>query len=128
VGLTATKPPLEVFDFDPTVTHPHFPHNDLGAAFSPNGHRMVFASDRNVDPPVCCDTDMVVMNADGTAQTVRDLGLTAPHDFAWGTAPLISAKSPIVGPLPQGRGMRRPAVCRFLPATLSPCKAGSFGN
>jgi TolB protein len=74
------------------LTHPTFPHNDIHFTYSPDGQQMVFASDRDGDP-VCCDAGMFVMNADGSGQTLVDLGLPAPHDFSWGTAPLLSASA-----------------------------------
>jgi Tol biopolymer transport system component len=74
------------------LTSQPFPHSDLQFQYSPDGSKIVFASDRATD---CCKdlfflTQMFVMNADGSGQTAVDTGTPAPHDFAWGTAPAIT--------------------------------------
>jgi TolB protein len=104
------------------LTHPAFPHNDFQFTLSPDGRRIVFASDRDGDP-TCCDSEMFVMNADGSGQTLLDLGLPAPHDFSWGTAPLLPSRARIqpVSRIPaavlDGRGR-----CAAAPTWLRPLR------
>jgi len=117
-----------VMDADGTdpvrLTSSPFPHNDMQLTFSPDGQRMVFWSDRNIDPRQGGNVDMFVMNADGTGQQTVDLPLSGPRDFSWGTAPLSTATSPATSPPSARSSARVPSDCRFIPqpvATRSRC-------
>jgi Tol biopolymer transport system component len=85
-----------VMDADGTnvarLTDTPFPNNDTHLTYSPDGTQIVFASDRDAEP-TCppCTTDMFIMDADGSNETMVDLAVEAPHDFSWGTAPLLSS-------------------------------------
>lgn len=103
------------------LTTQAFPHSDSQFQYSPDGTRMVFASDRNV--PCCSDlfvtSDLFVMNADGTDQTLIETGLTAVHDFAWGTAPttVTTATAPTTDRVGAALSRSRLAArCSALPA------------
>jgi TolB protein len=99
------------------LTDTSFPHNDFQFQYSPNGNRMVFASDRALEP-VCCDTDMFIMHADGSGQHRLNIGLPAPRDFSWGTAPLLSAASvPNVASISE-RSRPTGGRCSLVPSAL----------
>ena len=68
------------------LTRPGFPNNDGNPNASPNGHRIVFSSDRRY-PDVCC-TDLYVMRSDGSALHQVPTGdLAGVVDPDWGSAP-----------------------------------------
>jgi Tol biopolymer transport system component len=70
------------------LTHPPYPHADTEPAYSPNGRRVVFESDRRYDD-FCC-SDLFTVSARGGH--VRRVHL--PFDASqarWGTAPLQSS-------------------------------------
>jgi hypothetical protein len=103
------------------LTNPTFPHNDVHFIYSPDGRRMVFASDRDNDiEELCCDTDAFTMSADGTQQAILHTGLPAPHDFSWGTAaPIAGAEAPATSRMSAGMiGSRLAARCHLVPRRL----------
>ena len=102
------------------LTTTAFLHNDVNFTYSPDGTRMVFASDRNFDD-LCC-TDVFVMNADGTQQTLLAIGLPAPHDFSWGSAaPIASASGWTFPSMPAKQVSSRVAAarCSVVPWSLT---------
>jgi Tol biopolymer transport system component len=111
------------------LTSARFPYDDFQVAYSPDGNRMVFGSNRRYSD-VCC-TDMFVMKANGTQQTLIDTGLLGVEDFDWGSAPPIAADSvpaftaPAVSP--SEAAARLAARCRMLPKPLrvTPLCAGT---
>jgi Tol biopolymer transport system component len=102
------------------LTSDGFPYDDFQAAFSPDGTRMVFGSNRRYSD-LCC-TDLFVMKANGTQQTFIDTGLLGAEDFDWGSAPPIAADAvpaftaPVVSPSEAAE--RLAARCRMLPRPL----------
>jgi len=67
------------------LTHTTYPLNSSDPAYSPSGTRIAFTSNRN-HPDRCC-TDLYVMSADGTHQTLVLTGLTDVGHVAWGRQP-----------------------------------------
>jgi Tol biopolymer transport system component len=107
------------------LTTTPFPHNDYQLMYSPDGTQLVFASDRNLES-ICCDTQMFVMNADGTNQTPVDVGgLPSPHDFSWGTAPLLTGRAASTPRIDlESSATRVVARCSFLPGALRKAVCG----
>jgi TolB protein len=101
------------------LTNTPFPHNDIHFTYSPDGTRIVFASDQAFEP-VCCATDMVVMDANGTNQTPLETGLPAPHDFSWGTAPPLPADQPAAIRAMAPRKVRSKVAARCSSTVLGP--------
>jgi Tol biopolymer transport system component len=71
------------------LTHPDYPHGDFVPAYSPEGDRILFASDRNY-PDFCCN-DLFAIDPDGGDQQFFDVGLPDEGLVGadWGTAPLL---------------------------------------
>jgi Tol biopolymer transport system component len=69
------------------LTYPPFPHNDVYPQYSPDGKKVVFASDRNY-PDGCC-LDLFVMNADGTGAALVPTGQTGVV-FPWWAPVVVS--------------------------------------
>jgi Tol biopolymer transport system component len=71
------------------VTPDRFPHGDFQPAYSPEGDRIVFGSDRNY-PDYCCN-DLFVIDPSGAGEQPLNVGLSDAGlvDPDWGTSPLI---------------------------------------
>jgi len=69
-----------------------WPTNNFGSAYSPGGGQIAFSSDRR-HPDLCCE-ELFVMRADGTRQHLVNTGIEGVVDVAWGSAPLVQARSP----------------------------------
>jgi hypothetical protein len=67
------------------LTHPPFPHSDTWPAYSPNGAKVIFQSDRGYDD-FCCD-DLFIVSASGGSVTQVQLPFDA-YEPRWGTAPI----------------------------------------
>lgn len=67
------------------ITHPPFPHADGWPAYSPNGRKIVFVSDRRYDD-FCCADLFTVSATGGSVQRIH-LPFDA-YEPAWGTAPI----------------------------------------
>jgi Tol biopolymer transport system component len=70
------------------ITRDRFPHSDAVPAYSPQGDRIVFSSDRNYSDACCLD--LFAINPTGGGEHLIDTGLSGAGilDPAWGTAPL----------------------------------------
>jgi Tol biopolymer transport system component len=100
------------------LTSSTFPNNDVQSAYAPQGNRIVFDSDRRYSD-FCC-SDLFVMRTNGNGETFIDTGLTGVENPAWGTAPLVDARSGAatsVGFTPAGSRTSGgdSAWCRVLP-------------
>ena len=71
------------------LTPDRFPHGDFEPGYSPEGDRIIFASDRNYSDG-CCN-DLFVIDPGGSNEQFFDVGLPGAGlvDADWGTAPLI---------------------------------------
>jgi Tol biopolymer transport system component len=100
------------------LTHPPFPLEDWSAAYSPDGARIVFVSDRL--HPDRQGSDLFTMRPDGSH--VQPIQLTTPglqsSDPQWGTAPLEPA-----GPAPAYTSATSPST-RTASALRRLCAAG----
>jgi len=70
------------------LTHPSRPHGDVSPAYSPDGRKILFASDRRYDD-FCCD-DLFIVSAAGSAATRVHLPFDA-YFPRWGTAAIEPA-------------------------------------
>jgi WD40-like Beta Propeller Repeat len=99
-----------------------WPTDNFGPAYSPDGSRIAFSSDRR-HPDLCCE-ELFVMRADGSHQRLVDTGLQGVIGVAWGTAPPVPAGSPgTLSRLPAGAHIpgtaRHVAGCREVPPWLT---------
>ena len=100
------------------LTKGSFPFDNYQLAWSPDGNRMVFGSDRRYSD-LCCN-DLFVMRSDGTGQRRIKTGLTGVEDFAWGTSPPIAADSMMTPPpAVPSFGRAASAECRGLPRKIA---------
>jgi TolB protein len=67
------------------LTHPPFPHSDVSPAYSPDGRKVIFESDRRYRD-FCCADLFIVSAAGGTPKRVH-LPFDA-YEPRWGTAPI----------------------------------------
>jgi Tol biopolymer transport system component len=72
------------------LTHPPFPHSDVGPDYSPDGTKILFGSDRRYDD-YCCNDLFIVSTITGRVHRVR-LPYDA-YDARWGAAPLQAGTS-----------------------------------
>ena len=93
-----------------TLTHPAFPNEDWGAAYSPTGGRIVFASDRHRPDRFFSGTDIYTVLSDGSHPHKIPLpsSILYPDMPQWSTAPLehgrtALASDPVL--------LRRSGVC-----------------
>jgi Tol biopolymer transport system component len=88
------------------LTPDRFPHSDGLPAYSPQGNRIAFISDRRY-PDACC-TDLFAVDSGGGAGRMIHLGLpeTGVLYPSWGTAPLLHGGSAraVSGPSRRYRG------------------------
>jgi Tol biopolymer transport system component len=88
--IFADRPSPSLFTVRPNgsgriaLTHPPFPHSDEWPAYSPNGRKILFVSDRRYRD-FCCADMFIVSASGGPVQRVR-LPFDA-YDARWGTAP-----------------------------------------
>jgi Tol biopolymer transport system component len=100
------------------LTRDAFPYDDFQLAFSPDGNRMVFGSNRRYSDRCCAD--LFVMRADGTRQRLIHTGLLGVEDFAWGTAPPIATDSTMTPRPPvSSSGPVVSAKCRGVPREIA---------
>lgn len=78
------------------LTSTDYPNNDFYSAYSPEGDRIAFASDRRYDD-FCC-VDLFMMDANGAGEHLVDTGLTGVYQIAWGSAPLVAAGAVATAP------------------------------
>ncbi len=89
------KPNSNVYAMHPDGTGIHrltdtpFPNDNVQEAYSPQGDRIVFASDRRYDD-LCC-ADLFMMRSGGAGETLIPTGHLGAVDPVWGTAPLIAS-------------------------------------
>jgi Tol biopolymer transport system component len=106
-----------------------WPTNNFGPAYAPGGSQIAFSSDRR-HPNLCCE-DLFLMGAHGSRQHLVATGIQGVLDVAWGTAPLVAARSPGTLSRPpastQSPGAARDARCLEAPARLTSmqCTASS---
>lgn len=90
------RPNLSIYTIHPDgsglneLTDNAFRINDWGAAYSPDGRKIVFNSDRRAGCYGC--GDLFIMTADGAHTWMVHLPFDA-YDVRWGSAPLSSAPS-----------------------------------
>ena len=70
------------------LTKDHFPKNDAQPAYSPNGEKVVFISDRKYDDGCCVDLFTIGVDG-GTDHRIPTKPGGGILDPAWGTAPII---------------------------------------
>jgi Tol biopolymer transport system component len=101
------------------LTDTPFPNNNVPGAYSPQGDRIVFASDRRYND-LCC-TDLFMMRSSGAGETLIPTGHLGAIDPVWGTAPLVASSGvqTMAGPVPS-TGLQNPDAtwCRALPEPL----------
>jgi Tol biopolymer transport system component len=105
------------------LTHPSRPHSDVSPAYSPNGRRILFATDRRYDD-FCCD-DLFIVDATGGHATRVHLPFDA-YEPRWGTAAIEPAGgSGFRGSLPLVQAGGSP--CARVPelSVTAPCLGGS---
>jgi Tol biopolymer transport system component len=105
------------------LTDTPFPHSDYGSAYSPQGDQIAFSSDRRYDGLYFCCSDLFVMRANGTRETLLRTGLTGVEGLDWGTAPPIPAGSSPAPSIPSASPAqiraRVAAWCKALPAPIA---------
>ncbi len=119
------KPNSNVYLMHPDGTGIHrltdtpFPNNSFEGAFSPQGNRIAFSSDRRYDD-LCCE-DLFMMRSSGLGETLIPTGQVGAIDPVWGTAPLLASSGvqSIADPGPS-TGLHDPDAtwCRALPEPL----------
>ena len=83
------------------LTHPPLPHSDVEPAYSPDGTKMIFQSDRRYED-FCCGDLFTVDAGGGNLQRIH-LPYDA-YDPRWGTAPLLPASAHGNAPVSAGVG------------------------
>ena len=106
------------------ITRASRPHSDVSPAYSPNGRKIVFASDRRYRD-FCC-SDLFVVGAAGGRATRIHLPFDA-YEPRWGTAALESARD-LRLPGGPGRGLGGSPCARISKLSAGPlCPRGGAG-